>query len=236
MLLSVIIPAWQEAKRMHTTVEGCAPPHTHPIEVILVDDGSADGTADLAAAAGMKCPTAHRGKGAAVRAGMLASRDVPHDCGRRLVHVSRANLADIVSRLRRRHRKPRTPRLSTQRRARVAALDWADLQPGPVQQVVLPGILDTQCGFKIFERRPRAPSSVAPTKTAGPSTSKYSPSPVVWSAHRRVPIDWHHDRNSRVRAPRCAVHVRSSHSGAPDDGRTRHTDEPHRPQRMFTRT
>ena len=54
MLLSVIIPARQEAKRMHTTVEGVARLRAalpYPIEVILVDDGSTDGTADLAAAA-----------------------------------------------------------------------------------------------------------------------------------------------------------------------------------------
>ena len=77
MLLSIVIPAWQEARRIATTVDGvdrlrAALPY--PVEVILVDDGSSDGTADLAEAGGLTVlRRPHRGKGAAVRTGMLAA-------------------------------------------------------------------------------------------------------------------------------------------------------------------
>ena len=76
--LSVVVPAYREAGRIGATVERLrvelAP--AAPLEIIVVDDGSGDGTAAEAEAAGadkvLRQPE-NRGKGAAVRAGVLTA-------------------------------------------------------------------------------------------------------------------------------------------------------------------
>ena len=79
---SVVIPAFNEAGRIAAAVAAVRDALTAldaagGIEVIVVDDGSADGTADAALAGGadqvVVLPT-NRGKGAAVRAGVSAAR------------------------------------------------------------------------------------------------------------------------------------------------------------------
>lgn len=80
--LSVVVPAYREATRIGGTVarlrEALAPlERAGGYEIVVVDDGSGDGTADAARAAGADRVLAfetNRGKGAAVRAGMLAAR------------------------------------------------------------------------------------------------------------------------------------------------------------------
>lgn len=79
--LSVVIPAYNEATRIGTTLRALRAATGDDIEVIVVDDGSSDDTA--AVAEGLLDPSHHRrvlrldrnqGKGAAVRAGVLAAR------------------------------------------------------------------------------------------------------------------------------------------------------------------
>lgn len=80
--LSVIVPAYEEAERVGDTVsrlrEALVPiADDGGFEVIVVDDGSADATAEEARVAGADrviVLPANRGKGAAVRAGMAAAR------------------------------------------------------------------------------------------------------------------------------------------------------------------
>ena len=79
--LSVVVPAYREAERIAATVEriraGLASIHdAGGLEIVVVDDGSPDATADAARAAGadvVVVQPANRGKGAAVRAGVMAS-------------------------------------------------------------------------------------------------------------------------------------------------------------------
>ena len=79
--LSVIVPAYKERERIAGTIERL---HTHltrilpadELEIIVVDDGSGDGTAAAADATGMATAIElpeNLGKGGAVRAGMLAA-------------------------------------------------------------------------------------------------------------------------------------------------------------------
>jgi dolichyl-phosphate beta-glucosyltransferase len=72
--LSVVIPAYNEEKRLGPTLDAVrrAAPDA---EILVSDDGSRDRTADLARAAGARVVTApeNRGKGAALRRGMLAA-------------------------------------------------------------------------------------------------------------------------------------------------------------------
>lgn len=80
--LSVIVPAYREADRIASTVHEIRAElepleRDGQLEVVVVDDGSDDATADAAEAAGadqvLRC-TPNRGKGAAVRAGVLAAQ------------------------------------------------------------------------------------------------------------------------------------------------------------------
>ena len=73
--LSVVVPAYGEARRIAATVAALHDALGADTEIVVVDDGSADDTAAVAAAAGARVITypVNRGKGAAVRAGMLAA-------------------------------------------------------------------------------------------------------------------------------------------------------------------
>ncbi len=80
--LTVVVPAYAEADTLAATVArlraDLADVAAHGgLEIVVVDDGSPDGTADAARAAGADQVLSlgrNRGKGAAVRAGMLAAR------------------------------------------------------------------------------------------------------------------------------------------------------------------
>jgi len=212
MLLSIIIPAWQEAKRFPTTINGverlrAALPY--PIEVIVVDDGSTDGTADLAEAAGMKVLRRnHKGKGAAVRAGMLAANGMyrmiadadwsmsPEQALLMLPPVLTGFDIAIGSR-----ELPDSRRSGEPHWRHLIGRTYNHL----VQAVLLPGLRDTQCGFKVF-RAEAARAIFSRTQENG-----WAFDVEVLAIAREyglrvveVPIDWSHDKDSRVHPLRDA--------------------------------
>lgn len=81
-VLSLVVPVYNEVGRFEATlprIAEFAAAQPYAVELMLVDDGSADGTAEaagrlLSAAGGRVMVEPHRGKGGAVRAGMLAAR------------------------------------------------------------------------------------------------------------------------------------------------------------------
>jgi dolichyl-phosphate beta-glucosyltransferase len=160
--LSLIIPAYNEAARIAGTVRdavawlSCQPFVT---ELIVVDDGSDDASADIADRAlsqlgrGRVLRIPHGGKAAAVRAGMLVAAFDQ-------IAFSDADLATPL------------PYLTELRAALAAGCDIAigsregtgarrfgeppyrhlmgRVFNGLVRVLLVPGVHDTQCGFKLF--------------------------------------------------------------------------------------
>jgi glycosyltransferase involved in cell wall biosynthesis len=72
-LVSILVPAFNEAATIVDVLERVREKVPHRIEVIVVDDGSTDATAALAESVAetvVMRQAANRGKGAAVRAGI----------------------------------------------------------------------------------------------------------------------------------------------------------------------
>lgn len=156
-MLSVVIPLWQDALTLPHTAQGvnrlrAALPY--PVEVVAVDDGSSDDTAELAEALGyhlVRQP--HRGRGAAIRSGMLAASGtyrllidprwtIPPEQVQLLLPPALTGF-DLALASRNTHGSSRRGE-STTRRAASRAL--ARL----VQSVVLPGVSDVRSGFMCF--------------------------------------------------------------------------------------
>ncbi len=70
MKVICVIPAYNEAERLGPVLAGVAP---RVDSVVVVDDGSSDRTAEIAAAAGVKCliHPINRGQGAALKTGTI---------------------------------------------------------------------------------------------------------------------------------------------------------------------
>jgi glycosyltransferase involved in cell wall biosynthesis len=154
----VVVPAYREASRIGSTVARLRQSLAAlgDIEIIVVDDGSGDGTAAAARAAGADdvLVRAHAGKGAAVRAGVLAAKGAtvgfidadlsyPPEQLARLLDAAEAG-ADMVvgSRL---HADATTlVRAGRLRRLTGRLFSLA------ARVLVLDRVRDTQCGIKAF--------------------------------------------------------------------------------------
>src|SRR5882757_6605757 len=161
--MSVVIPAYNEEARLPATLRAVVAhlrQEGRDWEVLVVDDGSSDQTAWAVATLGdsrvrlIRWPV-NRGKGHAVRVGVLASR------GKRVLMCDADNATPIGE----------LPKLhdALDRGASVAigsrALPGSRLEVrqhplrelcgrignGLIQLVAVPGIQDTQCGFKLYD-------------------------------------------------------------------------------------
>jgi len=207
-VLSVVIPAYNEARRLPATLERvgaylAAQGVAH--EILVIDDGSADATADLARGESVRVlrHEPNRGKGYAVRRGMLAAAGA-----RRL--MTDADLSTPIEEM---------PRLEAEidRGFDVAvgsrALPGARIevhQPAyreamgrafnvMVQAILLPGLHDTQCGFKLFTAR-AAEAAFGACRLDGFSFDVEA----LFVARRlglriaEVPVRWRNDAATRV--------------------------------------
>jgi dolichyl-phosphate beta-glucosyltransferase len=159
--LSVVIPAFNEALRLPATLERV---RLHleargvPYEVVVVDDGSTDATAGAARAARgpieVLRQATNRGKGYAVRTGMLAARG-------ELRLMTDADLSTPIEELERLEaalgagfdvaigsRAVAGARIEVHQPAYREAM--GRLFNRLVQMLLLPGLQDTQCGFKLW--------------------------------------------------------------------------------------
>ena len=163
--LSVIVPAYNEEQRLPPTLERLhAYLSTQPLhyEIVVVDDGSKDNTCGVVEQAMERIPylrlvrqLPNAGKGAAVRRGMLAARGqlrvmCDADCSMPPEQLPRL-LAPIAA--------GRTEISIGSRYAEGAKTDvkqplyrvlWSRLANKVIQRSLVPGVRDTQCGFKAF--------------------------------------------------------------------------------------
>jgi dolichyl-phosphate beta-glucosyltransferase len=212
--LSVVVPAYDEEERIGRTlaaIRSYLERRPYSSEVIVVDDGSRDRTAALAArslsglaGARVLARPVNRGKGFSVKEGVLASRGA-------YVLFSDADLSTPIEEL-----DKFWPRIEDGCDVVIGsrALAGADIQvrQNPVRELMgktfnlfvrllfFRGIPDTQCGFKLFKRT--AARDVFPrVRTAG-----FSFDVEVLDLCRRagykigqVPVVWRNSPRSKVR-------------------------------------
>lgn len=229
--LTVVVPAYNEERRLGPTLDAvCAHLRADPgrwgsWELIVVDDGSTDGTADAVRAAAAREPrillveadeTGNRGKGHALRRGVIASR------GARVL-VTDADLATPIEELdrldKRLSEEPGGPGESESSGGLAAAIgsrahpdssidvrqrrvrEWLGRMGNQlIRAVAVPGIRDTQCGFKLFDGD-KARTAFADARLDGWGTDV-----EILQFFRRagwrvaeVPVRWAHQEGSKVR-------------------------------------
>ena len=221
--LSIIIPAYNEEKRIVPTlveVDDFLAASGLAYEIIVVDDGSSDRTVPVVLDVGaarhrvrLIATRPNRGKGAAVRRGMLAAGGhvrVMYDADGSMpaselprlfspVATGRADLA-IGSRYafgaRTENAQPRWRRV------------WSRMCNWFIQRTLVRGVVDTQCGFKAF-------SAEAAEATFGRATVDgwAFDLEILALADRlgfvidEVPVIWSDDASSRVNPVRDFVGV-----------------------------
>ncbi len=216
-MISVVIPAFNERERLPATLTSVRlylDGGGEEYEVIVADDGSSDGTVALVAQVAQGWPQLsvlalgrNQGKGAAVRAGMLRA------VGEHRLFTD-ADLSTPIEELPRlRERLGGACQVAIASRA-VPGSTIDVHQPGRremmgrnynrlVQLMVLPGLHDTQCGFKLFTAQ-AAVACFEPLRTKGFGFD----AEALLRARREgweiaeVPVRWSHRDDSRVSALR----------------------------------
>lgn len=212
--LTVVIPAYNEAGRLPASLEKIIAWHarqTRPVDLLVVDDGSTDGTARIVQeVVGDRLPLTvlvndpNRGKGFSVRRGMLAAEgdyvlftdadlSTPIEEADRLVAAIEEG-ADIAI----------GSRGMANSQVEVHQPWWRE-QAGKMfgrltRLIALPGIHDSQCGFKVFRRE--AARSVFPLQ--GLEGWAFDVEVLVIARKlgysiAQVPVRWVNDPNTKVR-------------------------------------
>ena len=210
--LSVVVPAFNEEGRIARTISqvvGELERLAIDAELIVVDDGSTDRTASHVAGAALAdarvtlVRAGHAGKGAAVRRGMLAARgawrfladadlSMPISELTRFLDAAQRGDGDILvgSREARGARRIGEPWV---RHAIGRVFNWM------VKIVVLRGIDDTQCGFKLFSAR--AAQALFPLQQLdgfGFDVEILFLARRAGLAIREIPVTWVYGRESKV--------------------------------------
>jgi len=208
--LSVVIPAYNEALRLPSTLSRvrqhlAARKGEH--EIVVVDDGSTDGTAEVARAAGGAVRVLrhqpNRGKGYAARRGMLAATGERRLMTDADLSTPIEELAALEAALDRGYDVAIGSRAVDGARIEVRQPAYREamgrLFNVLVQGLLLPGLSDTQCGFKLFTAS-AAEAAFAPCRLDGFSFDVEA----LYAARRRglriaeVPVVWRNDAATRV--------------------------------------
>lgn len=211
---SIVIPCYNERARLPATLRAvlahlrAARPDA---EVIVVDDGSGDGTADwVRSQSSPDIPVQvisyrpNRGKGHAVKTGMLAAR------GKYVLFMDADGATGIEE------AEKMWPWLESGRAdvvigSRALSSSRIEKSQSPIRRLagdlfgvlsrllVLRGIMDTQCGFKAFTRP--AAQSIFSSQTI--VSAIFDIEVLVLAAKRQLrvcelPVIWRHDNDTRI--------------------------------------
>lgn len=220
--LSVVIPAYNEEERLPPTLHAVhawlsAQPLSY--EILVVDDGSTDGTREVVRGLARELPNLgliesapNHGKGHVVKQGMLTARgrlrlfmDADGSTPLTQLPALLAALdagADIAIGSRRAEGAAFTVAPAWYRRI------WSRLANRVVRAGLIDGILDTQCGFKLFTaeaaeaifRRARTPGWAFDLEALALATR-------LGLRVTEVPVIWTDDRRSRINPIRDAVKI-----------------------------
>lgn len=229
--LSIVIPAYNEEKRLPRNLEKVleyVQSLPYPVEIVIVDDGSTDGTLAAVRAYADKNPhirvieNDHRGKGYTVRTGMLAAQG-------RYTLFTDADLPTPLTEL------PKLLSLAESGYdivvgsreglgARRVGEPWYRHVMGRVfnfvvRLVTLREFQDTQCGFKLFTRQSahdlfrRMLLYGEDAKLAKGGTLTGFDVEILYLALKSgyrvkdVPVEWHYGESSKVNPVREAVRM-----------------------------
>lgn len=210
--LSVVIPAYNEERRLPETLataRAYLSSQPYDWEIVVADDGSDDATAAVVSGVTREDPRVrlltlpHRGKGWAVKNGMLAALgdfrflcdadlSMPIELLERLLPDSQQN-RDIVIGSREAHG---ARRIGEPRRRWLMGRVFNTM----TRIMAVPGIADTQCGFKVFS----ASAADALFKLQTLDGFAFD-AEILFLARRRgfrvteIGIDWHYRSESKVR-------------------------------------
>jgi dolichyl-phosphate beta-glucosyltransferase len=218
-MLSIVIPAYNEEQRLPRTIEQIErylDGQRVSYELILVDDGSTDGTrrvmdeaAGRNARVRLEALPTNRGKGRALAAGVAVARGDQ-------VLVTDADLSTPIEELEKLEAALKAGAGVAIASRAVSGSQIEVHQPVHrvvmgkafnlmVQLVLLPGIWDTQCGFKLFR------ADVAHPVFAALTTDGFGYDPeALYLAKRRgvriaeVPVVWRHSAPTKVMAIRSS--------------------------------
>lgn len=218
IFLSIIIPAYNEAKRLPNTLEQVfaflvTQPYSY--EVLVVENGSTDNTYELAKEYIKKYPALqvlheeNRGKGNAVRHGMVQARGeyrfiCDADLSMPIAEVSKfippaLSGFDIAIGSR---EAPGSVRYNEPKYRHWGGRAINLL----IQMFILPSLNDTQCGFKCFHASTTQQLFALQTLTGWSFDIE-----LLYLARRQkliikeIPIDWYYGADSKVNALRDAV-------------------------------
>jgi dolichyl-phosphate beta-glucosyltransferase len=218
--LSIVIPCFNEEQRLPRTIELIEQYLARmgtPYELILVDDGSVDGTRQIMDAAAernrsvrLEALPQNRGKGRALAEGVAAARGAE-------VLVTDADLStpiEEIDKLRAELGKGAGVAIGSRAlkgsRVEISQPAYRVLMGKAfnllVQAVLLPGIWDTQCGFKLFR------ADVAHDVFTGLTTDGFGYDPeVLYRAKKRgvriaeVPVVWRNSAPTKVSPIRSSI-------------------------------
>jgi dolichyl-phosphate beta-glucosyltransferase len=228
MDLSIVIPAFEESKKIGRDIESAAKfleSNRLAGEIIIVDDGSKDNTCEVADS--VKIPPQvtrkvircqpHRGKGLAVRKGIMESKGeyvmfadsgccVPYENILRGLELLKSNQCDIAHGSRKMQGCQIGRPQNLYRRICSRIFHWY-----VIYKMKIPSELtDTQCGFKIYQ------GDVA-RHLYGESVTDgfaFDIEIIMWAQKegyriKEFPLQWSCDRDSRLSPTRSVWHVLS---------------------------
>lgn len=212
--LSIIIPAYNEVKRLPLTlidIDKRLSKVKYSYEILIVDNGSTDGTAEAVQRFSSIIKNLHlvsckkfRAKGAAVRQGMLESSGDY----RLFTDADNSTTIDQFNKM--------VPYLREGYKVVIGSRDveGAELHPPQpwhkrflgnignliIQVLLLPGIWDTQCGFKCFSREAASKIfSLQRINGWGFDVEILSLAKALGYPIKEIPVVWINDASSKVR-------------------------------------